>query len=107
MLLLDDDDELPSIPTEGEASLLAELGTTSLGRIDEALTRCARKDWLKVARIVHEAMDVGGFDHWDDPSLHLHVRRVIFLVNAGVLEAQGNLYRPRRSEARLGTRVAV
>lgn len=101
MLLLDDDDELPSVPTKGEASLATVLGAARLGRIDEALTNSAGANWHKVARIVYDAVKSGGFDHWDDSCLHLHVRRVIRLVDIGVFEAQGNLHRPRWSEVRL------
>jgi hypothetical protein len=107
MLLLDDDDELPDSPTPGEASLAASMGAARLAEIDGALARSARASWLKVARVVHDALESGQFDPRDDASLHLHVRRVSLLVAAGILEAKGDLRRPRWSEVRLHRRPAV
>ena len=107
MLLLDDDDELPSTPAQGEASLTAKLSAEALERIDAALIHAARPSWLKVARIVYEAVEAGRFDPSDDGCLHLHVRRIIQLTHVGALEAQGNLRRPRWSEVRISNRAAV
>lgn len=100
VLLLDDDDELPSAPTTEEVALVSRLGTGGVTAIDGALEGATSERWLKVARIVHDAMDAGGFDVWEDSHLHLHVRRLIDLVASGTLEAQGNLRRPRFSEVR-------
>jgi hypothetical protein len=101
MLLLDDDDELPSQPDEAETSLSGELGDAGLRAIDDALRKSARRSWLKVAHVVFDALKAGGLDPFDDASLHLYVRRVVSLVDSGSLEAQGNLHRPRWSEVRL------
>lgn len=101
MLLLDDDDELPATPDEAETALATQLGSDGLKAIDAALLAQAGKRWLKVARIVGDALKAGGFDPWEDAHLHLHIRRLIALVDAGALEAQGNLRKPRWSEVRL------
>ncbi len=100
MLLLDDDDELPESPEPGEVALTARLGPDGLQAIDAALVGHARPTWLKVARVVHEAVNSGGFAV-DDDNVDLHVRRVASLVTSGKLESQGNLRRPRWSEVRL------
>jgi len=101
VLLLDDDDELPPLPDEAETMLIAQLGEEGLRAVDDALGKSARRAWLKVARVVFDALKVGGFETSDDVSIHLQVRRVIALVDAGTLEAKGDLRRPRWSEVRL------
>jgi hypothetical protein len=101
LLLDDDDDEVPSQPDAAEARLFNELGDAGLRAIDDAIGKCARRAWLKVARVVIDALKAGGFGISDHASIHLHVRRVIFLVDSGVLEAKGNLRRPRWCEVRV------
>jgi hypothetical protein len=101
MLLLDDDDELPLLPDEAEAELAAQLGEERVRAIEEALVSHTRVRWLKVARVVADALKAGGFPATEDAFVRLHVRRVIALVDSGRLEAQGKLRRPRRSEVRL------
>jgi len=100
MLLLDDDDELPESPVPSEVVLAARVGLNGLQAIDAALVCHAKPTWLKVARVVHEALDAGGFAVEDD-TVDLHVRRVVSLVASGKLELQGNLRRPRWGEVRL------
>ena len=100
MLLLADDDEVPALPTEAETSLAGSLGSDGLQAIDEAIGNAARPHWLKVARIVVDAIRSAGFTT-EEAQVQLHVRRTIALVSAGLLEAQGNLHRPRFSEVRL------
>jgi hypothetical protein len=100
MLLLDDDDELLTLPEPSEAKLSAQLGEQGLRAIDAALMSHARPTWLKVARVVHDALSSGGFRIANDV-VDLHVRRIGELVRLGLLEAQGNLRRPRFSEVRL------
>ena len=100
VLLLDDDDELPSSPTEGEMALTTQLGADRLREIDATLRRHAGGSWLKVARVVFESLQAGGFSAADDGHVALHVRRLIGIVDSGVLEARGNVRRPRRSEVR-------
>ncbi|HEV8245205.1 MAG TPA: hypothetical protein VGP93_05530 [Polyangiaceae bacterium] len=98
---MDDDDELPASPDEGETALVAQLGAHALLAIDVTLKSHNQRRWLKVARVVAEALKAGGFAVWNDSHVHLHVRRVIGLVDSGSLEAKGNLLRPRWSEVRL------
>lgn len=100
MLLLDDDGELPTFPDSSEAALSVRLGEQGLRNVDAELMRHARPSWLKVARVVYEALTAGGFETADDV-VKLHVRRLTELVQLGQLEAQGNLRRPRFSEIRL------
>jgi len=107
MLLLDDDDELPHQPSVLEASLVSSLAAEKLADIDDALIQASAVAWRKVARVVHDAMTSGRYDPWDEAALHLHVRRIDHLVSDGILEAQGNLRRPRWSEVRLHQRSAV
>ena len=101
MLLLDDDDELPAVPDQGETQLAAQLGPDGLRSVDATLRRQAKRSWLKVSGVVSDAMSAGGFPLSDDSRIALHVRRVIRLVDSGELEARGNLRRPRSSEVRL------
>jgi hypothetical protein len=68
--------------------------------LDEALVRAAQRGWSKVARIAVDAIKARGFST-DEEQVHLHIRRIIALVEAGTLEAQGNLRRPRFSEVLL------
>jgi hypothetical protein len=100
MLLLDDDDELAASPDLDETELAARLGPQGLQSVDAALVGHARRNWLKVARVVIDALQSGGFPVEDDAT-SLHVRRIGELVRLGRLEAQGNLRRPRFSEVRL------
>ncbi|SRR5258708_4933368 len=103
MLLLDDDGELPTSPEASEVTLSAQLGEQGLRVVDAALVSHAGPSWLKVARVVYDALNSGGFQTTDDV-VNLHVRRVAELVKLGQLEAQGNLRRPRFSEVRLPRR---
>jgi hypothetical protein len=100
MLLLDDDDQVPASPTQGEAVLADALGVAGLASVDEAIVKASQRRWLKVARVVVDAIKAGGFST-EEEQVRLHVRRIIALVEAGTLEGQGNLRRPRFSEVRL------
>jgi hypothetical protein len=95
-----DDWELPAPASDGERVLAESLGSAGLGSIDDAIAKATQPRWLKVARVVSDAMKAGGYSG-EEPEFELHVRRVIVLVESGVLEAQGNLQRPRFSEVRL------
>ncbi len=95
-----DDWELPVLAGESEAALAESLGPAGLRSIDNALTKATQPRWLKVVRVVSDAMKAGGYVT-GDACFDLHVRRVIVLVELGALEAQGNLRRPRFSEVRL------
>jgi hypothetical protein len=101
MLLLDDDDQLPTSPTDSEAILADSLGSSGLLKVDAAIRNATRARWSKVARVLYDAMTTGGFSPHDEAQVHLHTRRVIGLVKIGTLETQGNLLRPRFSEIRL------
>lgn len=95
-----DDWELPSAASERERALAESLGPAGLQSIDDAITKATQPRWLKVARVVSDAIRAGGHVG-DEPHFDLHVRRVIALVESGALEAQGNLRWPRFSEVRL------
>jgi len=104
MLSPEGQEELPLTPDAEETALATRLGPAGLQAIDAALTSSARPAWLKVARVVSDALKAGGFPT-DDNYFRLHVHRVIALIEAGVLEVQGNPRWPRFSEVRLpGTR---
>jgi len=95
-----DDWELPALASESERVLAESRGAAGLGSIDDAIAKATQPDWLKLARVVSDAMKAGGY-LGEEPEFELHVRRAIVLVESGVLEAQGNLRRPRFSEVRL------
>jgi hypothetical protein len=101
------DDELPEIPDSGEAEMTAKLGEAGLRAIDETLCGCAKTSWLKVARVVADALDAGGFHSFGDAPVDLHVRRIIELAHAGAIESRGNLRKPRWSEVRLPTNASA
>ena len=101
MLLLDDDDELPEDPDDAEAQLVQKLGPGRLERIDEALRNHVQARWLKVARVVADAVKDGGFSITDENVVRVHVRRAGALVESGVFEGQGDLRKPRWSEVRI------
>jgi hypothetical protein len=101
MLLVDDGDELAATADQSEEALARQLGPDRLGAIDEALTRCCQAQWLKAASVVFEAIKDGGFGVRDEGHVRVHLRRLIALVDAGTIEAQGNVRRPRFSEVRL------
>jgi hypothetical protein len=102
MLLVHDEERVPDSPSVGEISLIESLGENGIAAIDEALLSIAGPKWAKVAMVVVKALKAGGFSTDDEP-VQVHVRRVVALTNAGRLEAQGNLLRPRFSEVRLQT----
>ena len=102
MLLVNDEDRVSESPMDAERSLTASLGPEGIAAIDVALLSAAGPKWSKVARIVFDAIKAGGFATADE-QVQLHVRRIVALVDARKLEAQGNLLRPRFSEVRLPT----
>jgi len=57
---VDDDDELGAQPDEGESRLAARLGNDGLRAIDAALRQHTRGSWLKVARVIVDALEAGG-----------------------------------------------
>jgi len=100
MLLLDDSDQLPVSPTEVEAKLADSLGSGGLRAVDERILKAARPRWLKMARVAIDALQAGGLPTSED-QVQLHLRRMIALVEAGKLEGQGSIFRPRFGEVRL------
>jgi len=90
----------PELSEETEAAVAA-LSPSDVEAIDRALlSLCHDVHWLKVAYVVGHAMDVHPDRYFDIPDLY-YARRVRALVEAGVLEAVGNLRRMRFSEVRL------
>lgn len=57
MLLLDDDDELPATPSEGERLLAESLGPTGVRAIDAAIGKVAQHRWRKVAMVAIQAIE--------------------------------------------------
>jgi hypothetical protein len=102
LLLLYDEGELPVSPDEDEQALSSELGAEGLCKIDEAIVRSSKANWLKVARVIAEAITAGGFP-CSDAVVNLHARRVMEMVASGALESRGNLKKPRFSEVRVPT----
>jgi hypothetical protein len=98
------DDQLPDAPGDQEVKLAEQLGEEELRAIDARIEGLTQARWLKVARIVADALQAGGYSTREESHVHLHVRRVIGLVNSGALEAQGNVRRPRWSEVRFAPR---
>jgi hypothetical protein len=101
VLLLDDDEELALVPDDAEKALAAKLGDAGIAAVDAHLLAHARHLDQKVARLVHDALDSGGFSPWDEGCVELHTRRVIALIEAGRLQVRGNARRPRWSEVSL------
>jgi len=99
MLLIDDEDELLDAPNQEEKLLIEKLGLEGLRAIDESLLNYSGEKFTKVARVIIDALNAGSFNITEE-SVDLHARRIILLVNAGMLEAQGNLKKPRFSEIR-------
>lgn len=100
MLLLDDEAELPDSPSAEEAKLAESLGEAGIKAIDEQIFRASGTQWLKVARVIHGALDAGAFDITKGV-VDLHARRVIALVGQDKLAARGNLRKPRFSEVKV------
>ena len=92
--------QLPVTASESARSLAESLEPADLQSIDDAITRATLSRWSKVARVVSDAMKEGGYAT-EEAAFELHIRHVILLVEAGTLEARGNLRWPRFSEVRL------
>ena len=94
-----DSERVPDEPSVEEAELTASLGADALRSIDERLLQVSTRR-LKVARIIADAMELGGYSLTMEACFHLHVRRVVALVKDGALEVWGDPLIPRWSEAR-------
>lgn len=101
MLLLDDDDELPEFPTPEELELADILGADGLRAADAALLGAATPRFLKVARIVSDALKSQGLFSVEDAPAALFARRLLTLVDAGLFECVGEPRKPRFCEVRL------
>ena len=64
--------------------------------LDALLLAQAKAKWQKVAMIIAKAM--GGYETWDPDRVG---QRIVALVEAGKLDAAGNVLNWRRSEVRL------
>lgn len=62
------------------------------------IVRNVEKHSLKVLQVVWDAAEAGGLSLRDEGCFDLHVRRLIGLVERGVLVGLGNLRRPGFSE---------
>jgi hypothetical protein len=102
MLAMERFDDLDPDPalTEEQAALAAALSAERLAEIDAALLRAASHRWRKLSRVVATAM----YDlpvRIDGVPDVFYAQRVEVLVQAGRLEAFGDLRRMRYSEVRL------
>ncbi len=95
-----DEERVPESPTEREASRTESLGERGLATIDDSILAATGSKWMKVARVVFDALKAGGFST-EDEDVQVHVRRIMALVKSRKLESQGDLLRPRFSEVRL------
>jgi hypothetical protein len=100
MAMPDDELEVPEKPDVDELQLTLELGEHGLRNIDDALKKAADGKFLKVARIIVNALKTLQVRP-TELYVNVCVRRVHALVEEGIFEARGNVRRPRWSEARL------
>jgi hypothetical protein len=70
-----DDGELPVQPEQDESKLAAQLGDDGLRAVDAALQQQTRPRWLKVARVIADALEAGGFDPSVAGAVDLHGMR--------------------------------
>jgi hypothetical protein len=94
-----DDDQGRDL-TEQEEQLVARLPAELVRRIDDALLATAKHRFQKVARIIVEVMQSFSDRPSGIPDVY-YAQRIAKLVEAGLLESQGNLRRMRFSEVRL------
>ncbi len=99
MKMTPDDDQDGEL-TEHEALLIAGLPAEVVTRIDDALLAKATHRFQKVARIIGQVMQSFSDRPSGIPDVY-YAQRIAKLVNAGLLESQGNLLRIRFSEVRL------
>ena len=98
---MDKEIPIPNLPlTPEEQAKVAQLTENELKAIDEALLSNAHQRWRKVAMVVAVTMN-----HLEDRILGIpdsfYAERIQKLVEAGLLESQGNLTYMRFSEVRL------
>jgi len=85
--------------TDQEEQLIAGLPAELITRIDDALLAKATHRFQKVARIIVEVMQSFSDRPSGIPDVY-YAQRIAKLVEAGLLESQGNLRRMRFSEVR-------
>ena len=91
----------PDTLLDHEAQLVtSKLSPDQVSFIDQALLAECAQSWRKVARVVGSAMGALGAELEGVPDGYF-AQRVIALVEAGLLESQGNLQYMRYSEVRL------
>ncbi|HRI68309.1 MAG TPA: hypothetical protein PK156_28965 [Polyangium sp.] len=100
-----DEWQLPDDPDNDEAKLAHELGPDGLAKADATLIKWVRPRWLKVARVLIDAIEADDFAITNS-LVRVYLRRLIGLVDAGSIEGAGNLRRPRFSEVRLPPRAS-
>jgi hypothetical protein len=83
-----------------ELAAVGGLTASDISAIDAALLQHSSGSWQKVAMVVIGAMYAYP-DRYEDIPDHYYGRRVLELVRAGHLEAQGNVVNMRGSEVRL------
>jgi len=97
----DDDYTLPLLASVDEARLALQLGPAGLRTVDANILAHVEQRSRKVLRVVAEAIRVGAFSIHDEACFELHVRRLIGLVERGVVAGIGDLRRPGFSEVSL------
>ncbi|HWK46203.1 MAG TPA: DUF3658 domain-containing protein [Stellaceae bacterium] len=78
-----------------------EMISAPLSYFDQDLLSCAKHKWVKSARIVGDTMELYRSDARGQMSSMVLIPRFQALVDAGLLEGQGDLSRIRFSEVRL------
>lgn len=86
--------------TQEQLKLVSGLSKTEIHEIDQALLSHASQRWQKVAKIVGTTMMKLPSPIQGIPDVY-YATRIKFLVEAGALEAAGNLDYMRYSEVRL------
>jgi len=96
-----DEIPIPNDPlTVEELAAVARLRAADYEIIDAAILGQSDKRWLKVARVVlHSERELIG--RFPDISYLFYAERLKHLVQAGLLESQGNLNHMRFSEVRI------
>lgn len=91
------DDPNLNEPSTSEGTQALSLTAADLQRIDECLLSNTSLEWQKVARVIGSTMAVLGPQF---PNV-FYAERIRHLVEAGAMEAVGDLNRIRYSEVRL------
>ena len=86
--------------TPDEQAVVDRLNPSDIERIDQAVLASAGEHWLKLARVVTDAMRMLEAELPDVPDL-FYAQRAAALAESGLLESQGNLRRMRYSEVRV------